>query len=142
VRIPSPAIPRRVDGLWQHTCFEAFVGFKDSPAYYEFNFSPSREWAAYAFRVYRDGGPLEDEELAPVISIRKTSDVLELNAVVQLGRLPLLQPEIVIRLGLSAVIEDSDGGLSYWALKHPAKKPDFHHVDSFVLEFALPSESA
>jgi hypothetical protein len=142
VRIPSLAIPRSANGLWRHTCFEAFVGFKDRPAYYEFNFSPSREWAAYAFRGYRDGGPLETEELAPVISIRKTSDVLELNAVVQLGRLPLHQPGIVIKLGLSAVIEETDGKLSYWALSHPAEKPDFHHADSFALEFALPLETA
>jgi hypothetical protein len=142
VRIPSPAIPGRVDGLWQHTCFEAFVGFKDRPAYYEFNFSPSREWAAYAFRGYRDGGPLQDEALAPVISVQESREVLELNAVVQLGRLPLIQPGIIIKLGLSAVIEDSDGKLFYWALKHPAEKPDFHHAGSFALEFALPSESA
>jgi hypothetical protein len=142
VRIPSHAAPRRANGLWQHTCFEVFVGFKDRPAYYEFNFSPSREWAAYAFRGYRDGGTIEDDELASVISIRRTSDALELNAVVQLGRLPLHQPGIVIKLGLSAVIEDSDGKLSYWALSHPAEKPDFHHADSFAMEFALPSESA
>jgi hypothetical protein len=119
-----------------------FVGFTDNPAYYEFNFSPSREWAAYAFHGYRDGGPLEDDDLAPLISVQKLHEALQLNVVVRLGRLPLLQPGVVIRLGLSAVIEDSDGGLSYWALKHPAEKPDFHHADSFVLEFALPSESA
>jgi hypothetical protein len=142
VRIPSPAIPRRVDGLWQHTCFEAFVGFKDGPAYYEFNFSPSREWAAYLFRGYRDGGPLEAEELAPAISVQQSGDLLALSAVVQLGRLPLIQSGIIIKLGLSAVIEETDGKFSYWALKHPAEKPDFHHADSFALEFALPSESA
>jgi hypothetical protein len=142
VRIPSHAASRRANGLWQHTCFEAFVGFKDSPAYYEFNFSPSCEWAAFAFRGYRDGGPLEDEEFAPVLSVRQSDEVLELNAVVQLGRLPLIQSGIIIKLGLSAVIEDSDGKLSYWALKHPAEKPDFHHADSFALEFALPLESA
>jgi len=43
---------------------------------------------------------------------------------------------------LSAVIEATDGSLSYWALEHPADKPDFHHPDSFALELALVAESA
>ena len=38
------------------------------------------------------------------------------------------------RLGLSAVIEDTSGGKSYWALAHPPGKPDFHHADCFALE--------
>jgi hypothetical protein len=40
-------------------------------------------------------------------------------------------------LGLSAVIEDLDGVLSYWALRHPPGKPDFHHPDTFALEIDL-----
>ena len=39
-----------------------------------------------------------------------------------------------LRLGLAAVVEDKARVLSYWALKHPAEKPDFHHADSFVVE--------
>ena len=39
-----------------------------------------------------------------------------------------------LRLGLAAVIEDKARVLSYWALKHPAEKPDFHHAGSFVVE--------
>ena len=35
---------------------------------------------------------------------------------------------------LSAVIETTDGAMSYWALAHPSAKPDFHHPDSFVLD--------
>ena len=31
-----------VDGLWRHTCFEAFVGIPGAEPYYEFNFSPWR----------------------------------------------------------------------------------------------------
>ncbi|MBI3061386.1 MAG: hypothetical protein HYY83_05345 [Deltaproteobacteria bacterium] len=27
-----------------------------------------------------------------------------------------------------------DGTISYWALKHPPGKPDFHHPDAFALE--------
>jgi hypothetical protein len=32
------------------------------------------------------------------------------------------------------VIEAADGSLSYWALRHPPGKPDFHHRDAFALE--------
>jgi hypothetical protein len=39
-----------------------------------------------------------------------------------------------LRLGLSALIEDSDGGKSFWALAHPPGAPDFHHADNFVDE--------
>ena len=33
----------------------------------------------------------------------------------------------------AAVVEETDGRLSYWALTHPAERPDFHHRDGFVL---------
>jgi hypothetical protein len=35
-------------------------------------------------------------------------------------------------LGLSAVLEEKDGTKSYWALAHPAEKPDFHARNCFV----------
>jgi hypothetical protein len=136
--IPLAAVPRRADGLWQHTCFEAFIKASTSPVYYEFNFSPSGEWAAYAFHGYRDGGPLDDDRLDPAIFVKSEDDCLKLSAVIGLDRLPAIEPGRIFQLGLSAVIEAIDGSLSYWALKHPAEKPDFHHPDSFTLEFALP----
>jgi hypothetical protein len=34
------------------------------------------------------------------------------------------------------VIEEGDGVLSYWALRHPAARPDFHHPEGFALEIA------
>jgi hypothetical protein len=34
------------------------------------------------------------------------------------------------------VIEDDQGRISYWALAHPASKPDFHHRDGFALVLA------
>jgi hypothetical protein len=142
LRIPDSAESRRVNGLWQHTCFEAFVRVKDRPAYFEFNFSPSGEWAAYGFRAYRDGGPLDDAVGAPDISVRKLSDQLELAATIRLGHFLLVQPGMLLRLGLSAVVEASDGTFSYWALNHPAAEPDFHHPDSFALELAVPDAKA
>ncbi len=142
LRVPVTAAPRRVASLWRHSCFEAFFGVKGNPAYYEYNFSPSREWAAYRFRAYRDGGPIDDEVIAPNISVEQVADRLTLTATIRLDCLPMIQAEAVLRIGLSAVIESNDGTLSYWALRHPAGKPDFHHADSFTLELALPEGSA
>ena len=101
----------------------------EGPEYREFNFSPSGEWAVYDFRAYRNGGVLENE-LAPGIVVQKTVDRLELGAEIGQDLLPHDRP---LRLGLSAVVEDAAGKLSYWALRHPPGKPDFHHADAFTI---------
>jgi hypothetical protein len=134
LRIPPPRSPRQVDGLWRHTCFEAFVGGKGESAYLEFNFSPSREWAVYSFRGYRDSGLVSDQEPGPEITVRSQADGLELDALVKLDHLGEIQARGSLRLALSAVIEDNARMLSYWALKHPPGKPDFHHPDAFARE--------
>jgi len=134
LRIPELRPSRRAGGLWAHTCFEVFVMAEDGPGYREFNFSPSGEWAVYAFRSYRVGGEL-DVELAPGIVVRRTMNRLELDAEICQDILPPGRP---LRLGLSAVMEDADGELSYWALRHPPGKPDFHHTDAFAFQLVLP----
>ena len=128
--------------MWQHTCFELFLAEKGQQFYWEFNFSPSGEWAAYAFKSYRDGAAIEDDGLDPKIAVRSAANILELEALVRLDRLQTIKLQRRLRMGLSTVIEENDGTLSYWALKHPPGKPDFHHPDSFALELALPDESA
>lgn len=138
ISIPPSRPPRRADDLWQHTCFEAFVSVKGKPEYCEFNFSPSGEWAAYRFRRYRDGAPLDDAELAPKIAARNADDHLHVHATIHLHRLPMILHNACLRLGLSAVIEEENGRLSYWALKHPLGKPDFHHAGGFTLEIERP----
>jgi hypothetical protein len=142
LRIPPLRPPRRADRLWQHTCFEAFISVKGKAEYYEFNFAPSREWAVYAFGRYRDGSALEGEGLAPSITVRSAEDRLDLEAIVPLKYLPKIQPALSLRVALSAVIEDDNGSLSYWALNHPPGKPDFHHPDAFVLEIEPPDVDA
>ncbi len=135
LRVPPAKSPRRVRGLWRHTCFEAFIAVKASRTYYEFNFSPSGEWVAYSFRNYRDGSALENERLEPGITVRREASTLELNADIHLNHLPVVREGASLWLGLSAVIEDMEGRLSYWALRHSPGKPDFHYPDSFILHF-------
>jgi hypothetical protein len=135
--VPPPQPQRIAAQLWQHTCCELFVApMGHGSAYHEFNFSPSGEWAVRTFTQYRDGVLLEDERLAPRITVQAQGESLQLGARVPLGRLPYKGK---LRLGLSAVVEDDDGTLSYWALRHPAGRPDFHHGDAFAL--ALDAEA-
>src|SRR5215469_14057446 len=132
IRIPSAGATRIGTHLWQHTCFEAFIAVEGQSAYHEFNFAPSGEWAVYAFLGYRERDPQVSEKLPPWIEVRSSKSRLELETLVRLDGLSTIHQRASLRLGLSAVIEASDG-LSYWALRHPLGKPDFHHADGFVL---------
>ena len=133
VALPPPAAPRPVDGLWRHTCFEAFIAGETSTAYCEFNFSPSTEWAVYGFTSYREGMAQLEHALAPQVAVSITDDRIALEAIVQRETLLGLPGAATLRLGLAAVIERADGGVSHWALAHPSERPDFHDSTAFVL---------
>jgi len=131
--LPKGDTARRADKLWEHTCFEAFVaGRDDSGGYLEFNFAPSTEWGAYGFSAYRQGMENLETVRPPRISVSRDISQLSLDALIDLDTLPLVRNR-VLRLALSAVIEDSERRRSYWALAHPPGKPDFHHADGFAL---------
>ena len=101
VRMPAP---RASGPLWQHTCCEIFIGCKGMPAYYEYNLSPSGEWAAYAFDGYRRRRAGEWQSAAPAVAVRGAAGKLELEAVISLDSLPALPPGSPLSLALS----DSD----------------------------------
>jgi hypothetical protein len=139
VRVPaSVAQAGRTDRLWTHTCFEAFIGLPQSPRYLELNFSPSGEWAAYRFESYRDGMAPAELAAPPRLVLRRSAARLELQAEVRLSGTELAgSPRL--RIALSTVVEDREGRLSYWALRHAPGRPDFHHPDSFALALELPA---
>jgi hypothetical protein len=137
------------DPLWQHTCFEAFLSVPGEESYREYNFSPAGLWAASRFLRYR-----EIEEGAPPLAIdggrsaavsekppyhcvplaidsSQSDDRLTLSVDLPAALLP---SGTLLRVGLSAVIEHADGHLDYWAVRHPAEKPDFHHQDGWILQ--------
>jgi hypothetical protein len=126
LRVP---VERAGGELWQHTCFEIFLAPRGMPSYFELNFSPAGDWAAYAFSAYRQGARLADEGLDPHIRVETSENKITLEATVALGRLGLTDD---LDVGISTVIEASDGALSYWALRHSPGKPDFHHRDAFA----------
>ena len=138
VRIPEPRGGSPVDGLWQHTCFEAFVGVPGADPYYEFNFSPGGDWAGYRFGAYREGAGAAAVAPAPHLQVYRNAERLELSATVHIGALAEIAEAPLLRVALTAVVEDAAGDLSYWSLRHAPGKPDFHHADGFVLELASP----
>ena len=142
LKIAPEGAARRADDLWRHTCFELFIGAKNDVEYYEFNFSPSGEWAAYEFWNYREGGPLHVAGFEPKIAVQRSDGIVELSADLRPDALPGFRSGIRLWAGLSAVIEDLDGRLTYWALKHPPGKPDFHHPDCFALDLPFPGQNA
>ncbi|MFT4913162.1 MAG: hypothetical protein ACI9YM_001754 [Brevundimonas sp.] len=135
VLVPGPTAPGRADNLWRHTCFEAFIRTGDGPGYHEVNLSPSGEWAVYGFDGYRQGGTAPAGVASESVLRASDDDHLALTAIL---RLDDLDPALAWSVGLSAVVEDADDGLSYWALAHPSDTPDFHHPDSFVLTLPPP----
>ena len=122
---------RRADELWLHTCFEAFVKPEGSEAYWEFNIAPTWDWQCYALSGYRTGRHPEDAIAAPSAEGRYAENGWELRTHWSLaGVVPDDKPW---QLGLSAVIEDKSGAISYWALRHAPDQPDFHHASAFAL---------
>ena len=137
IRIPAAQAPERIDGLWEHTCFEAFIATAGAPGYREFNLAPSGQWAAYAFSDYRRRDDCAAFPTPPTIALRRSGRGLELAAVLAADMLPPAAGA-VLQLGLAAVIEAEDGSRSYWALAHPAGRPDFHCRDAHLLNLPAP----
>lgn len=145
--------PQRRDRLWETTCFEFFLGWVGSAAYWEFNLSPSGDWNVYRFQDYRAGMESEERFLAIPVAVRvMEGQGLELSLSLDLS--PILErsgdssegcsgdssgdgsgdsSDALLQLGITSVIEAEDGTLSYWALIHPGPEADFHRRDSFVL---------
>jgi len=130
--------PRQTSGptdrLWEHSCFEAFVGRPDEPGYIELNATTALEWALYAFDDYRTGMTAIDTGLS--VTVRFGSDSLEVGVSLLLPDWPC---DADLQLNLSAIIEAKDGSKSYWALKHPPGAPDFHNRDCFTARLTAPS---
>lgn len=134
---PAAAAPERQDRLWQHTCFELFVRPGAAEPYYEFNFSPSGEWAVYAFTSHRSG--MSSPPFAgPEIRTHIAASGLELMTALDLQAFSPLADAATWQIGLSVILEETGGYRSFWALAHPPGEADFHHKDCFALELAAP----
>ncbi len=134
LHVPAPATPIRTDELWKRTCFEAFVLPGPGQGYVEFNLAPSGRWATYRFDRYRKGMRDALDVTPEPIAFDQAPDRLTLSVAAAMPTDLAERPRW--RLGLSGVIEEASGHVSYWALAHPSPQPDFHNAASFVHELS------
>lgn len=130
---PNP-IPARRDALWQTTCFEVFAGEVGSSTYWEFNFSPSGDFACYRFDDYRLG--MMPEERVTAVTCTQTAalnNFLEWQIQADVANIATFNNDHDLEFGLCAVIEDLEHKKTHWALAHRREKPDFHARESFIL---------
>jgi hypothetical protein len=131
VALPARVPAQRRDGLWERTCFEAFVAVDGHHGYVEINLSPSTEWAAYAFDGYRTGMRPLMLPREPAVVVSREPDALLVTASVDLAALAAAASPW--RIGLAAVVAAHSGAKSHWALRHAGAAPDFHAAASFIV---------
>ena len=122
--------PQRQDNLWSHTCFEAFLTRPSDEGYWEVNIAPNGDWNLYQFSGYRTGGMAEP--LAEPPEVRFSMDRVACRCTIQIPLQPWWPLAEIPEIALTMVLEDRSSSLSYWALSHPADKPDFHDRRGFL----------
>ena len=132
ILLPELSNSARQDDLWKATCFEFFIAIQDQPRYWEFNMSPSSKWNVYAMDAYRQVNMREEVAFSQLpFEFRKTNDEILLDISVDLN--PILEPNQVLQIGVTTIIQTTDGNETYWALAHSGPHADFHLRDSFIM---------
>jgi hypothetical protein len=129
---PPSHTPVRKFELWEKTCFEFFIGIKDSPQYWEFNLSPAGHWNIYSFDNYRQGMKEETAFSLLPFTVENFSDSILLSLEVDLDK--IIIEEKTIEVAITTVIQDKNNQFSYWALIHKGEEANFHLRDSFMIE--------
>ncbi len=133
IEVPPPADrPSRRIGLWENTCFEFFIGPRDSIRYWEFNLAPSGNWNVFRFETYRQG--LFEEEAFSSLPFESRIQPDSLGVVLEFDLgiiIPAVQP---LEMAISTVLKTRAGDLSMWALTHPGPEVDFHRRDGFIIK--------
>jgi hypothetical protein len=129
---PPSNTPTRQDELWQDTCFEFFLGIKNSPEYWEFNLSPCGNWNVYHFDGYRQGMQEELAFSSLPFKVKNPGNSLKLILDVDLAK--IVSEDQLIDVAIATVIKQINGEITYWALTHRGAEADFHLRDSFIIE--------
>ncbi|WP_341525844.1 DOMON-like domain-containing protein [Nostoc sp. UHCC 0302] len=128
---PPADTSTRKHELWKDTCFEFFLGIKNSQQYWEFNLSPAGHWNIYRFDSYRQGMQEETAFIKLPFSVNNQSDCLTLALNVDLNK--IVSADQPLEVAITTVIKYRDGEVSYWALTHKGAEADFHLRDSFTV---------
>ncbi|MBN3942559.1 MAG: DOMON-like domain-containing protein [Nostoc sp.] len=130
--VPPSNAPSRKHELWEDTCFEFFLGIKDSARYWEFNLSPAGHWNVYRFDGYRQGMQEETAFEKLPFNVQSQADGLALVLDVDLSK--IVSANQALEIGITTVIKHKNGDVTYWALTHRGAEADFHLRDSFIIE--------
>ena len=129
------AVAGRCHELWRQTCFELFFGMKSDSAYWEVNHAPhggeSNCWNAYHFTGYRSQMQEEESVNTPVCHVVQDAGLFSYSCT--LDYTGLINDSSDLEVGVSSVIEATDGSISYWAIEHHGTEPDFHNRRSFSM---------
>jgi len=128
---PANANPTRRDGLWQSTCFEAFLSPAGATHYWELNLAPSSDWNLYRLNAYRQGLQPDTALTSLPHQLQRSANGLQLQ--LDLPLQTLLPANSELEVSLTAVLDQHGHGCSYWAWNHVAPEPDFHQRGSFQL---------
>jgi hypothetical protein len=128
--LPLTATPTRQHNLWENTCFEFFLGMRNSTKYWEFNLSPSGDWNVYHFTDYRQGMEEETAITSLPFNLEMRSHSGQLDLEFDLNSIIL--PEQDLDFGITTVIKTKKNQVTYWALSHSGMEADFHQRDSFI----------
>ena len=121
----------RCHELWRQTCFEFFFSIKDDAAYWEVNLCLNDCWNVYHFSNYRSGMRQEESIDPPLCRVVVDGNLLSFTCALKIDN--LIDDSSGVEVGISSVIQATDGSTSYWAIDHCDSKPDFHNRSSFCL---------
>ncbi|MBE9036543.1 DOMON-like domain-containing protein [aff. Roholtiella sp. LEGE 12411] len=128
---PASDRPARKHELWKDTCFEFFLGIKDSEQYWEFNLTSAGHWNVYRFDGYRQGMQEETAFTMLPFSVHHQADGLVVALDIDLSKIVSTQ---VLEIAITSVIKHRNSEVTYWALTHRGAEADFHQRDSFIIE--------
>ena len=132
IAFPHPAdTPSRKDRLWEETCFELFLAVKNATEYWEFNLSPAGHWNVYHFTEYRHG--MREETVLSSLPFQVRNGPEYFMLAVEFDVEKIVPSGRSLEVGITAVIKQKGGRITYWALTHSAPQPDFHRRDSFII---------
>ena len=132
LQIPAKSLtPSRKDNLWENTCFEVFIAKPERADYWEYNISPSQNWAVFHFTEYR----LSKNDELSIGNIDVTTHFTPPNQYTIQSQLPLVEALYAknLQVGISTILQDREKTIYYYALAHQRQNPDFHVRDSFTL---------
>jgi hypothetical protein len=128
---PPASSPSRQSHLWEATCFEFFIGIPGDANYWEFNLSPSGDWAVFALDDYRQGLRDELSFSSLPFKVDRYPNYITLSLEFDLSELILAEQDL--EMSVTTVVKSSQDELSYWAIAHSGKEADFHLRDSFAI---------